>query len=926
MAKNWFTSSRPVNDILPPEAPGKRIREQLAPFNPDSDYQKHSGLKSYFVPDWRGESLISKDVKNFNKLLDRFQKDALRTFYKKEQLSRRIKINIYDEFLSYAEEMAINCTELDHYTTFWSEITNPDSKYATELRSFVEIICCRIAVMYLLKVRFIIIIQEKCKLSFDIKSIYYPNAYLTKIFKTASSTELKTKVFDQNAFSWFRPSEELIPDLLKFKEYCSALKITEIIKSISLKSEKILNEQTAYSHSLSHKKFGLFLNSLIINFPTWLSSLQQKGSKQPRNKLEVLSTKFAGDYLESMAMSHWLAQDSNKFVKWDKIICPDFKQTGFSSGLYLRSIHELQFLTFLAEIAPIQGKEPISFVSYVINSHLYNRKDSHNLQRSLLNNEGHETSSTYDRVILNLTDFPKNNPHHFLFAKIQEQKACLKERAHLYVITSKKLFVPSQKAKIENLIKDFKVEGIVSLDDVKGKGELGAYIYIFSLKNQFMPVSSKHSCLSFRLSGNLNTMQELGNITNLTQEFFNNNYNDLPPLYQKSSSGFKLEFFQDAIVNGQLIHSSSRDSSKITHPLFFRKLMNKCNSFDYYFEVQSIDFEENQEEDSLFNFSNSFKREKSAYTVIVDQRQKEDTVIEIIPSSTLEAKAYEYGHALCTYFYIYPKWPNLNFNLMRDFLDSTIGRQIINLTFNNEIRKVKGNLNKVLIPKFLLSKNTLPEHISKGLSILTISMDELFNYHPNDLEKTIEQIRDILPAIAKSYPKSVLELLSTFRRTIQQSSQKIGKNQKQSAINFSNPVLKAPLLLAKTYPIYPTHKDVHVEFNTDVLEKIHLPLTKVKMKSSTEVEARVYLELSHNDEPIISIYSDENMLYFLEFLLKNVTNLPIAKILQGIRVPELENLESILNSYKSLKRAILSLEQKISQDLNQLFNSVIIES
>lgn len=924
MAKDWFISPQATPDITPPKSVAPKIGERFAPFNPEHlSPQQNSSLQSFFVPGWQGESLISKDVKIFKEILGKFHADAKKFFCRKEELSRRIKISIYDEFLSYAEELAINCTELDHYTKLWNELGNENSQYHDELSKFVNVLSFRIASIYLLKVRFILIIQQESNLEFDIKSIFYPNAYLTKIFKIASSTELKTKAFDQNVFSWYRPNEELKNDLLRFKSICSAIKISDIMKVFAIKSERILNEKSDFSHTLSHKRFGLFLNNLIINFPIWKESISGRNKFAVQEQFEILSTKFTGDYLESMALSHWLAQQSNQHIKWEQIICPDFKNFGFKTGLFLKNVHTLQFLTFLAQIAKQQGQTPVNFVSKIINSNLSNRKDSNEQQRHLLINES-ATHSTYDRIVLNLTNFPKNNPQHFLFSKIQEQKNFLKDGGFLYVLTSKKLFVPSQKGKIENLLKDFKVESMFSLSDIKGKGEIGSFIYVFSLQDPFYNSSLKHNCLNFRLDGQLNTFQEFSIFTELVQEFFNKNFLDLPPMYQKNAEDFRLEFFQDAIVNGQLIHSTTKDSNKITHPLFFKKLMNLCNSLDYFFDIQHVNFSHNIEEDSLFNFSHSFKREEAEFTIIVDQRIKEQTKIEIIPTSTLEAKSYEYGHALCSYFYIYPKWSNLNFHLLKDYLESTIGTQIINLTFNNEIRKIKGNLNKLLIPKFFLSNNELPEHIKAGLSFLSLNPQKIISYHPSEINKIFAQIKNILPSLAKSYPRDTLELVSTFKRSITKCSQLLGNSTKIGHFNFNNPILKSPLLLSKTYPIYPDNKDIYIEFNTDVLEKIHRPLEKVKIKTNESNNS--YIELMADDQVIVTLYSDDAMVQFLSYLFDNVIGHPLSKILQGIQAPRIDDLKSILQSYQTLQNCIKEIESTLLKEFDRLINSTILES
>ena len=935
MASNWFSTNEVTQKLSNEKNHGETsVAKNLAPFIPENPQDSHIG--SFFVPGWKGESLISKNVKKFNEILDKFHQDARKFFYEKEVLSRKLKISIYNEFLSFAEFKAINCTELDHYTTFWSEIKKSDSKYHNEIEAFLNILSFRIAVVYLLKIRFILVLQEKTHSKFDINNIYYPNAYFTKIFKTASSTEILTKAFEQNVFSWYRPSEALKNQLITYKSICSTLNITEIIKTISIKSESILNSKTDYSHSISHKNFGLFVNSLLLNFPVWLRSLSQKQEtkfKTLNNNLEIISTKFAGDNLESLALSHWLAQDANKNLKWDQILCPDFKKHEFDAGLYLKTINELQFLTFLAEIANLQNIEPKTFISKVINSHLFNRKNSNDMQKSLMLNDTDINCSTYDRVVLNLSNFPKNNPQHFLFNQILTQRQFIKENGLLYVITPKKLFVPSQKAKIDNLLQEFKLEGIFNLEEVKGRGEIGSHIYIFSCRSRspFQPNTfEKQTCLNFRLSAQLKSFQEFSTLTKLGQDFFQANKYDVPPLYHKSDGDSRIEFYQDAIVNGQLIHSSSKDSSKVTHPLFFKKLMGLCNSLDYFFDIQNINFSETieeEEEDSLFNFSQSFKREKSPYILIVDQRLKDETRLEVISSSTLEAKAYDYGHALCSYFYAYPKWPNLNIITVKDFFESSIGKQIVNLTFSNEIRKVKGNLNKLLIPKYFISQDQIPEHILSGLNLLASTPNELLSIHPSEIERNYNNIKAMLPSIVSKYPAHTLNLMAGFKRCTLNAMEIIGCTKKTASLNFSNPILKTPLLLSKTYPIYPDNKDVYIEFNTDALEQIHRPLSKIKRATKEKDGYTSYiLDLYTDETRVLSIYSDESMINFVEFLLSNILNISISKILQSVEVPKLEDLKSILLSYNSLNRSLVDLNTQLPKDLDLLINQTIFNN
>jgi len=138
-------------------------------------------------------------------------------------------------------------------------------------------------------------------------------------------------------------------------------------------------------------------------------------------------------------------------------------------------------------------------------------------------------------------------------------------------------------------------------------------------------------------------------------------------------------------------------------------------------------------------------------------------------------------------------------------------------------------------------------------------------------------------------------------------------------------MLKTPLLLSKTYPIYPDNKDVFTEFNPEGLDRIHHPLSSIKKTSKKTNDYTNYaLELYVEDLKIITLYSDENMVTFIEFLLENVLQTPVAKILQGIQVPKLDDLQSIILSHDSLHRSLSEIVLKVNKDFDQLVNSIIV--
>ena len=168
-----------------------------------------------------------------------------------------------------------------------------------------------------------------------------------------------------------------------------------------------------------------------------------------------------------------------------------------------------------------------------------------------------------------------------------------------------------------------------------------------------------------------------------------------------------------------------------------------------------------------------------------NQRNK-NTTLEIINEKSLEAKVYSQGRTQCSYFGIYPKWPNLNLNAVQDFFNTKIGGQIIDLTFNNELKKVKANLSKMLIPKFLIQEQSLPPHIMQGLSILTLTGEQITELHPTQLNKSFQMVEMFAVELSQNYPTAMFNYLSSFKKELKYCIDRFGiKN--GNAINFANP-------------------------------------------------------------------------------------------------------------------------------------------
>jgi hypothetical protein len=932
-AENWFhkgTSSSPLEDLYSQSNDSQEGEScSLPPFIPKED-QSDQPLSKFFVPGWKGDSLLSKEVHKFNVVLNRLHEDTKQNFLCLNNLNRKLKLAIFNEFFSFMEFKAITLTELDDYHKFWHHIKDPESEHRQILDQFINVFTYRVAVIYILKIRFISNLLKHMNQRLDLKSAFYPNSIITTLFRHGSSNELKAKCLESNIYSWYRPSDSASHTISKLIELVDNLNITEIIKNLSLRGESHLEEKAEYSHTISHKNFGLFLNSMLINFPIWINSIEKKhlnSYKIEETQMEVISCKYAGDYLESMSLSHWLAQENNRHIKWDQILCPDFRSNEFDTGHFLKNCHELQFLTFLTNLAHEQGKSCISFVSQVMNGHLKNRKESNTAQKSLLVDDLELTHSTYDRIVLNLSNYPKNNVQHYLIHQVNQQEESLKDNGFIYVLSTKKLFVPSQKNKLDAFLEKYKLEAIINMEELKGKGEIGNFLYILRKRqhNPWEQEEKKQNCYSFRFSGELNSFHKFHEISYQMQQFFINQLGETIPMYQKETpSGCRMEFFQDAVVDGRLIHSSSKDSSKITHPHFFNNLMKACHPFDYYLDIVNIPISENDyfDNDSAFSMGD-FVQDRTRYVLIVDQRNKQAN-LEIINGQSLEAKIYDYGQTQCSYFGIQPKWPNLNLNAVQDFFNTRIGKQIIDLTFNGEMRKVKSNLSKMLLPKFLIIHQELPLHIAQGLSILSLSANEITEQHPSQLKKNFNMIEMLATDLGKNYPTALFNALASFKKELKNCIDRLGVKNSNS-INFANPMIKAPLLLTKTHPIYPKNKDIYLEFNNlNNASYLHTPLQKIRKNSKTDSGITShFLELYSQNEKVITLYSDENMINFLEFLLAKTTQVPLSKILQGVQVPELENLKNIIQSFNSLQKALNEIHDRISPMIESLINRVI---
>ena len=157
---------------------------------------------------------------------------------------------------------------------------------------------------------------------------------------------------------------------------------------------------------------------------------------------------------------HWLAQEASLAPNWDTVICPDFHSNEFSYGSFIKICHELHFLSFLVRLACLKKLEPVQFVGRIMRGKYAKSRDIALGQVPLLGPTMESLPPlVYDRIILNLTELPKRNPHYHVLTQLQSQGNRSYPMADLCLYQSKSFLVPSQSEKVEQLLNSYKLEG-----------------------------------------------------------------------------------------------------------------------------------------------------------------------------------------------------------------------------------------------------------------------------------------------------------------------------------------------------------------------------------------------------------------------------------------------------------------------------------
>lgn len=925
-ASRWLAHSQEAHALENPISVSTEIDFLSSTFKPSD----------FFIPGWKGEGLISSSAIQIKTTINNLSIDAISQYKMFGQSNRTLKLYVYNEFQTYLQFKNLELPHLKNFNDFWFHFQDHTSPYASELEGFSKIYCFRAVAIYLFRIKFLLDLSREIHLNPTDDNLINPLSYLGKIFKKDSSTELNCECLSANQYSWYRPSFEYKHEVVKLSSVFQNITLTELIKIFSTTDTDRIYSLSNYSHSLSHVALGGLLNELSIKLPKWLDSSSAKAEPEypsylKNKKIKLLNTLFVGNNISSLALSHWLAQDRQMKEHWDHLICPDFKGNEFADGIYFKICQELQFLSFLSKIATEQNYEVVPFICKVMKEKYNTQEDTY--QASFFHSSAEHHETVYDRVILNLTDLPKTNPHFFVIQQISNLKSTLKNDGHIFLMTNQKLFVPSQNEKIEQLLKDFKIECQFNFEDLKGKGELAQYLFVLTKRDiasketnslTFKPHRElKESCHSFIFSGELSRFNKLHALVDELKTFFREKSSQSSTFHQREVEGkLNFEYHIDAIIEGKLLSSSTKETTPKIHSNFFKNLYNSCIGLENFFHIELID-------PQLLNSKQAFSTEllglksfKTKYPLIliVNASSATNIKIELLDGGLYEAKLNTYGSAYYSYFGLTEKVKDINLNVFREYFQSSIGHQVIQLQLSDVQSKLKAKLKSLLIPKFFLQTQFIPSNDFVHLDFFISDKDSLLSHSPENILNQFELAMNRALSFQQTYTWHVLGLLAFFNVTVSNIIAE-GFEKSFNNYNFTNPLILNPLLALKTNNIYPKNNDVYIEFVTTSTRELHNALTSVVQKVESEDNASLRLKSDNSD--IVVLHSRPALIAFLKFVFESAIGHKISDLVTTIQVPSLNDLETILSKYSEMENTFSEIKLKNEQMISSLLNSSI---
>ena len=884
-----------------------------------------ASIERFFIPDSTDAHLPSDNFIELVKALRLLVEEAENQFQTTTALPKSLKSIIHREFTHYASSQSFSIEELVHCNIFWKSIQDFYSPARAILNRFKNIYCFRLVTVYLYKIKFIATLTETIGIPLTETHLLNPNSFIGDIFKNGSSTALNCHSLKTNSYSWFRPSHKYRLLIKNLGKRLSHINVTEMFKACDY--ETFINQGNSNvsparigDHSLSHKTFGKFLNTLLASYPLWL---QKKNSLSQKSQFQTLNTKFVGDALTPLAMSHWLAEE-NSLEKYENgILCPDFSGNDSNGGSHINICYELQFLMLLANISRSHNIDTIRFICNTINDK-YSKHKTHCPRQMALPLGGDECHDLlYKRIVLNLSELPKNNPHHFLITQINNHKDALDEGGIMIVLCNQKLFVPSQADRVKNLLQDMTPNAVFHLGALCGKGEIPDFIYIFkkkdgdnySLSNTNLS-STKKSLFTFNISGELPVFKNFCKVADALENFLMTKTSYSTPVHrQEIDDELVFEFHQDAIINGKLLGATNHIENNVPHPNFFKNLIQSCITFDQFFLVEHLNHQKRFElTNDLLGLHYSYEN-KYPFILIVDFSDSTKVSLEIIHSQAYKARIEKYGTAYFQYYGLLAKIPDININLFREFFRTEIGYQITQLSLDGHTSNLKSKINSLLIPKFFAQTNLPPQSTQRSLRLFKTPPKELLKFYPQDLKNLFQDSEKILASITNEHPWYAMGLYVLFKNNCSSGIEQI--KGKSNTADYCNPLIIDKLNELKTYPIF-DNKDIHIKVNIKDKRDIHLPLYSTFIRKE---EDNTILELQSNERlsPICSFYADKELIHFIDYLLQEAKGTAISSLLQGLHIPRTTSLKEALGAYHCLQDALETIYRNCKKAVSDIF-------
>lgn len=857
--------------------------------------------KSFLSPYWSGTELVSQELTKLSFQLNQIQADAKNQLVSHPSLKLEIKNQLFEYYQCFYQ--ALTQTELPSCTTeeFWKQLASEEKD--KNLTSFLDFYCFHIAFIFHLKQRFLI--RAALGKGFQLYDSYFSNlnTFFSKLLPHGSKNELNLESFSANTYNWYQPNFYLLPLLkdMALSSQTGSLETSFEMFYYFLKRKCPYQIRQALKGKYHLHDLTDFTSELVHHIPNHLKIF-------PGTYVKPMSyhrVHYKGDQILKAALSSFKSSKNTDLYCFESTLsdlCIDIN--------FINLVSELFFLNKRVNISFTDDEQKNLSQFFKASSPVSEKAFQYSATYDLLGNT-HQKQKTY--LVYQVQDsFEKC--HHQLIKEVQS----LASKGIFFVFCPKPLFLPSAKEKSKQLLKLVNLKAHISFENVNGMPQYPAHIYLFQ-KYGASEVELKQSHFHFQFRGKLDFEDQIQEVNHLFAQFFKKSQDKYPMVFSRQSENIdlSLDFFQDAIVDGQLM-SASHNSQQLTHPHFFQGITQKCIPLESLFKTPGLqDFSDKKNYPLLQDAPNL-----PPFVIVINHNNRNQfmTKVDIIPGESYPGYKDEHGSVDNQYFALIPKHHDLNVSLLRSFFKSSIGQQIADLCFcgNNHNRtKIKT----LLVPKFFSHFEQMPQNVSAGIKFLETPYNELAELSPQIIFANFKKIEPYIEELFIHYPLTILGSLKRFQHHLSKQI-KLNESETNFYINFYQPQLITELTALTTQPVLPKHPDLFIDFHISNQE---LGLEVTSFKNIMDGQKDHYrIDLFHNDRLLVSLHTTKYLSTFVGFLLKQMIGLPLNQLLKSFNLPSEQQLAEILPSYTLDYTLLKELSLKCSLLMEQLFKRFII--